>query len=508
MPDSYLEFVKNQYMNLPGARIVVTGKPHVVNDVQLDPAYGGLHERYAQWGFRGMVLFPQRRSARGAPIGPIVAGQPARTELLGVLGLYHREPVWLPKGTLALATLFAEQVALAICNFRLFRDREHLVREAVLGRTQEIVGPLAAGIAHDLNNVFGVVLGVAHLLPRADAQPRQELLGQLVQQVEHGAGLTRSLLDLSRVGSAASRAEPPSCDLALTARQAVEVVRTAAHPDTTIVVEAPEGGCWARIEPVALSRILLNLLLNAVQAIGSRRQKGRIAIRVSVTGDLCAAEVDDNGPGVREEVAARIFEPFVSFDKLAGAGVGLASARALAEQAGGTLALRHRPGPGACFVVELPRRAHGAAAEGVGTAVPQPPPQGKDPPRPTRPARLLLAEDEPVQRRVFAGALRAAGLDVVEAATGGEAEALVARGTFDLLVLDQRMPGMTGSEVLQSARAGGARMPVLMVSGYNVDARAGAGLEGVRMVSKPLSGEALVAHVLEILGTTGPHSSQ
>jgi signal transduction histidine kinase/CheY-like chemotaxis protein len=448
-----------------------------------------------------MVLFPQRRSVGGVPISAIEPGQPARAELLGVLGLYHTAPVELPHSVLALAGLFAEQIALTLCNLRLFRDRQHYIREAVLERTHDIVGPLAAGIAHDLNNVLGVVMGVAHLLPRLGEPAREGLLGQLALQVEHGACLTRSLLDLSRVGS--TTLDEASCDLAVTARQAIEVVRTAAHPDTVIVVEAPAETVRARIEPLAFSRILLNLLLNAIEAIGIRGQQGRIAVRIAGTLDRCTADVDDNGPGVRDEIAARIFEPFASFDKPVGIGIGLASARGLAEQAGGTLALRHRPGPGACFVVELPRHPENTQtdASGVGTAEARPRAStaAGGPARTAGPGRLLLAEDEPVQRQLFASALRAAGHRVTEAATGLQAAAVVALEAFDLLILDQRMPGMTGLEVLKYTRDRGAQMPVLLVSGYGVDVRSRPCLEGARIVSKPLTGEALLSCVEELL---------
>lgn len=489
VPDSYTAFVKSEYMNLPGARIIVTGQPLVVSDVMVDPAYEPFRERYQEAGFRGMALFPQRQAVGGAAIDALASGQRERSELFGVLGLYHSQPVTIERPVIDLANLFASLIAATLCNFRLHRDRQHYAREVVLERTQAFVGPLAAGIAHDLNNMLGVVMAVASLAPKLDRASQSDMLAQLALEAEQASGLTRSLLDLSRVTLPGQ--EVAVCDVLTAARQAVELVRPTAHPETTMVVQGPPGGCRARIEPAGFSRILLNLLLNAVQAIGTQGRTGAIEVRASVSGDRCVVEVDDNGPGVPAELAERIFVPFVSHGRPGGSGIGLASARALAERAGGLLALRHRPGPGACFAVDLPLTPSEPETPAPEPARSRPAATARIP----RPARVLLAEDEPIQRLVFAAALRSVGHLVTEVGTGLEATELIDRDAFDLLILDQRMPGLTGQEVLAHARARGARMPVLLVSGYAVDPTWQEVHDGVEIVSKPLTGEALLERV-------------
>jgi signal transduction histidine kinase/CheY-like chemotaxis protein len=479
-------------MKLPGAAIIATGIPSVVRDVEADPAYAPFLAHYHDAKIRGMILLPLRSGVGGAPIGALVDGGTADAELFGVLGLYHPERIDPSEDVIELLALLAARLSLTLINFRLFRERELFKQQAVLERSQQVVGTLTAGIAHDLNNVLGAVLAAIQLVPKLDAAQRDELLEQLRGSVEHAAQLTRSLLDVSRV-SRRDR-EDLTCDLVSSAHRAVEMVRATASPDTVIEVDARERAVWAAIDPLALARILLNLMLNSVEAIGSRPD-GRIVLHIRDAGERVMIEVDDNGPGIAPEHEERIFEPFLSFGKPSGAGVGLTAARGLAERAGGALSLRHRPGPGAVFDVWLPRAAPKTIATTSGIARrPGLATTGSLDKTGAR-ASVLLAEDEPVQRRMFADALRAAGFEVAEASTGTEASALVGERLFDVLVLDQRMPGMSGMGVLARARHLGHTTPALMISGFAIDPRTAHTLENVTIVSKPITADALVARV-------------
>lgn len=501
--ESYLEFLVAHYMELPGAQIIATGRPLAVPDVAAAPGYAPFLRHYEQAGIRGMVLLPIRMNVGGELIGPVVPGQPAGNELSGVLGLYDPAPIEPDPQALDLALLLADKLSLMLCCFHLYRERELYKNEALFERSQQLMSTLTAGIAHDINNMLGAMLGAIQLLGRSDPEQQQPLLDHLHRATTDASRLTSSLLELSRVSRREQR--PESSDVVTTARRATELVRTSAHPDMVLEVVPETADVWSRAEPLALSRILLNLLLNAVQALEGASD-GRIVVRVRKSSDRAIVEVDDNGPGVPPEHEERIFVPYASVGKPDGTGVGLPAARALAERAGGTLSLKHRPGPGACFEVELPLAspvesagAPARPAAGMGA-------QGADgagtPAASRRATSVLLAEDESVQRRVFTAALEEAGFEVTAAKTGIEARALIESGDYDALVLDQRMPGMTGQEVLARARRAGCRTPALMVSGPAIEARLTEELENVAIISKPFTGEELASHVRAITGSS------
>jgi CheY-like chemotaxis protein len=170
--------------------------------------------------------------------------------------------------------------------------------------------------------------------------------------------------------------------------------------------------------------------------------------------------------------------------------MGLSTARGLAEQVGGSLQLRLRQGPGACFVVTLPL-----------AIVPVIAPRASSPSRAMGVGRVLLAEDEPLQRMMFASALTKAGYTVDQKDQGELARQALLEGEYDAAVLDQRMPGATGFEIVRELRERGSHLPVVMVSGFDVRDRKSqpADLVGTRIVRKPLSGEQLVIELEELL---------
>jgi len=219
--------------------------------------------------------------------------------------------------------------------------------------TDTDLAALTMGVAHDVNNVLGTISGMLALLPRLSHDELTGLARQLGEHVRHAAQLTRAMVDLGRpVGSLAG---PEECELGERIAAAVTLLRPSLPPRCTVDIEVEPGEHWAHVAPLAASRILLNLLLNAVEALGHLAH-GRIVVRLRGEGEVCVLEVDDNGPGVPAECVEDIFLPFRSFGKPGGTGVGLWAARSLAVAAMGTLVLVRKAGAGACFEVRLPTR--------------------------------------------------------------------------------------------------------------------------------------------------------
>jgi len=486
--EGYLAFVVEQYMNLPGARIMVSGQPFVVPDVREHPAYAPILDRFERAGIRALVLFAQREPA--GPASRLAAGDAANTELFGVLAAYHSEPVIVDPVALALANCVSQHVAALLWGHRVRRDRDFYERMAVLERSHDAVSVMTAGVVHDFNNVLGAVLALVSLWPGLSEDARRVMQAKLRTQAEQASRMTRSLLDIFRPRGPV--AQDAACELVSQTQRAVLLTSATAHPDTRIEVTSQNPEHWGRIDSAAFSRIILNLMLNAVQAMGSR-SGSRLSVKIRDEDDSCLVEVDDNGPGIGSGEEERIFEPYVSIGKGSGTGVGLAAARGLAEQAGGTLSLRHRSGPGACFVISLPKAA----------PAPEPAPSAPVPVPLASPTLLpvLVAEDEALQRALFARSLREAGFEVFECGSGDEAIDALLNRTFGAAVIDQRMPGATGLAVLRRMRAAGQTIPVVMVSGFEVEQQnlLGPDFANTRVVRKPLSGAALVAVLREML---------
>jgi two-component system NtrC family sensor kinase len=231
--------------------------------------------------------------------------------------------------------------------------QEQLVRSEKLAG----IGRLAAGVAHEINNPLGVILGYAKLLRKRSEGPLAEDLAVVEEEALRAKEIVDGLLDLSRP------LPPPGgapVDLRALADDVVARLRDARLLDGASV--AVEGGARAPGHPEKLRQVLVNLVRNAAEAAGPG---GRVAIRVGEASGTAEVLVDDTGPGVAEAARARLFEPFFT-TKPRGTGLGLAVSRAIARAHGGELAAADVPGGGARFALTLPAappaRASGEAA--------------------------------------------------------------------------------------------------------------------------------------------------
>ncbi|HEV2147328.1 MAG TPA: ATP-binding protein [Longimicrobiaceae bacterium] len=305
------------------------------------------------------------------------------------------------------------------------------------------IGELVAGVAHELNNPLTVVKVTASLLERelegeaaADARAIREhadRAARIVRGLLHFARQTppeRAPTDLNEVAGRVCRFREAGLraqHVALETRFAPDLPRTLA--------DGPQ-----------LEQVLLNLLLNAEQSIASGRGRGRIVVSTEAEGGVLRLCVSDNGPGMPEEVRARVFEPFFTTRGVGeGTGLGLAVSHGIVAEHGGTIRVRSEPGRGAEFTMEIPLLRVPDEADGA----PAPPP----PDAPARaPLRVLVVDDEPELRRILRRYLEARGHRVDEAASGAEALERVAAASYDALVLDLKMPEMPGDELFRLLR--------------------------------------------------------
>ena len=397
------------------------------------------------------------------------------------------------------------------------------------GERLQAVGQLAAGVAHDVNNLLAPILGAAdEALARPDLPPGLADELRLIRGgAERGAALVRRLLAAGR-----QEARPPRV---LALNEAVQglcgLLRRMLGAGLRLDVELERPGPAVRADPAQLDRVLVNLAVNARDAMPDG---GRVRVRTGRTvlaqalvqggdtvpaGPYATVEVADEGVGIPPEILPRIFDPFFTTRReRGGSGLGLASAHGIVRQCGGFIGVESRVGRGTCVRVHLPLHdglpphdgaAEAATPEGGGTPlVPPPTPPG----RPGAGRTVLLVEDHDGVRRLTERVLRRYGWRVLAAESAEAALALVAEHggvrRLDLAVADVALPGMDGPALLRALRREKAGLPAVFASGYaGAHARAEADALGVDILQKPYPPRALLARMDAVLGAAAAPES-
>ncbi|TCH97158.1 response regulator [Roseococcus sp. SYP-B2431] len=361
----------------------------------------------------------------------------------------------------------------------------------------EILGRLAGGIAHDFNNLLGVILGASTALRRIAAQPEAaEELGAIEGAAQRGTALVRQLLAFARQQVMA----PRIVELNESVRQLAILLPRLLGAGIVLELELEEPSRRIRVDPSQWDQVLLNLVVNARDAMKGR---GRLRIatgrRLVLAGEAlnpgryAVVEVTDDGPGIAPEIVPRIFEPFFTtrLDQ-GGTGLGLATVQGIVGQFGGQMEVESRPSA-TTFRIVLPR--HDGPAD-------------SEPPPPVAEKRavegpVLLVDDEPNLLRVARFGLQQAGFGVEVAGDAEEALGRIEVGLEPCLVAtDVAMPGMDGLELARAVRARHPGLPILLLSGYSastVDSDLAG--QGMHFLAKPYTPESLLAAVRKALGT-------
>jgi len=383
-------------------------------------------------------------------------------------------------------------------------DRRHLETQLQRAQRLESLGQLAGGVAHDFNNLLLVILGHAELI---DDQLRarnldSSVLSPIFAAAQRATELTRQLLAFGR----RQQIEPVSANLVELVETQLRMLRRVIPETVHVAFEAEQEAIWAAVDPGQFEQVVLNLCVNARDAMpdgGTLRlsittrdvtEADLTAEDVATPGSFVGLVVEDDGAGMTEAEAARAFEPFFTTKPVGeGTGLGLAVIDGIVKQHGGFVRCTSVKGRGTTFSV------YWRAASQPGVSSVKPPIEELASGR----GRILLAEDEPLLREVTSRVLTAAGYDVSVAANGTDALQVISATSvgFDLLVLDAVMPGAGGYEVLRGARAIYPELPVLFTTGYAGTAlpRGVESEPGVAILNKPYRRAALLRVVSELL---------
>jgi len=394
-----------------------------------------------------------------------------------------------------------------VVNSRDVTERRQLEEELRHAQKMEAVGRLAGGIAHDFNNLLTAIGGFAHLLRLElealdDGLPEaEECLEGITRSAQRAAELTRQLLAFGRKQVLDSRV----VDLNETIGKMRGMLRRLIEEDVTIVTRlAPDLG-RIRVDPGQLEQVLLNLAVNARDAMPGG---GTLAVETSNRavrggggdaphfvrpGSYVQLRVRDTGTGMASEVLDRVFEPFFTTKEQGkGTGLGLSTVYGIVKQSGGYVLAESEIGGGSTFDVLLPRVDESPAPEL---------PEASE--LPSGRGRVLLVEDEPAVRHLARRVLERSGYAVIEAADGEEAIRRFEESgaPVDLLLTDLVMPGMSGRALAERLTALSPGLPVVFMSGYPGDAFADGGPEGSPsyFLQKPFAPALLADHVRQAL---------
>ena len=383
--------------------------------------------------------------------------------------------------------------------------RRSLSEQLLQAQKMEAVGRLAGGVAHDFNNMLGVILGHTELALRQldPAQPLAGSLQEIRRAAERSAALTRQLLAFARRQTVA----PKVLDLNDTVEGMLKMLRRLIGEDIDLAWLPGKHLEPVRIDPSQIDQILANLCVNARDAIGDT---GRITIETAradfdeqycaqhsgfLPGEYILLAVSDNGCGMTKDVLDNLFEPFFTTKETGkGTGLGLATVYGIVNQNNGFINVYSEPGQGTTFKIYLPRHA---SAEGPGLA------ESAVPPTVEGHETILLVEDEPMILDMTKAMLELQGHTVLTAASPAEA-LQIARdhdGPIHVLMTDVIMPGMNGRDLADRLQTHLPDLRCLFMSGYtaNVIAHHGVLEAGVHFIQKPFTAGELAAKIRETL---------
>jgi two-component system, cell cycle sensor histidine kinase and response regulator CckA len=388
-------------------------------------------------------------------------------------------------------------------------ERVKLQDQLIQSQKMESIGQLAGGVAHDFNNMLGVILGHAEMA-MDQVDPGETLyadIEEIRKAAQRSAEITRQLLTFARKQAIA----PKVLDLNETVEGSLKMLQRLLGENIDLIW-IPGSELWeVKADPVQIGQILTNLCVNARDAIA---EVGEITVETgnsifdneycsahpgSVAGDYVRMSVRDTGSGMNDLMLAHIFEPFFTTKDVGqGTGLGLSMVYGAVKQNNGFIDVSSEPGQGTTFTAYFPR--YGAEDT---LATEKSARRGVEAPVGTGNETILLVEDEPKILKMTKMMLQHLGYAVLTAGTPGEAIRLAEEhtGKIHLLITDVIMPGMNGRGLAEQLLVSQKGMRCLFMSGYTSDIIANKGVldTGVYFIQKPFSKNKLATKIREVL---------
>jgi signal transduction histidine kinase/response regulator RpfG family c-di-GMP phosphodiesterase len=366
-------------------------------------------------------------------------------------------------------------------------DRRHLEEQLAQSRKMEAVGQLTGGVAHDFNNLLTVVLGNIDMLTRKteDDKVRARRIDAVRQAAERGRDLTRQLLAFSR----RQHLSPVTLDVNALIREFASLLRQGVGEAVELELKLGKGQLCANVDPTQLETALLNLAVNARDAMADG---GTLTVATRRQGEQVCIEVRDSGAGMTNEVRERVFEPFFTTKDVGkGSGLGLSQVYGFVRQSEGHVEIDSKVGGGTSVRLLLPASEE-AAPERRSTPVSPDAVGGNE--------RLLVVEDDPAVLSLTEDMLKGLGYQVTTATHAAEAlDVLHSDQPVDLLFSDIVMPGgASGVTLARQAQDLRPDMHILLTSGFVGDGSTLAEHE-YPLIDKPYESTALAVTIRSML---------
>jgi two-component system, cell cycle sensor histidine kinase and response regulator CckA len=420
--------------------------------------------------------------------------------VLGAVAIYADEPNLPNPNQMDGLAIAARMIGLAL-------DRDRLEEQLRRASQLEAIGRLSSGIAHDFNNLLTVILGHVELMRRqAPSSPSPQALETISLAIDRASDITSQLMAFGRE----QPFRPERVELGAAVADLMPLLKSAVGDEISVTLVTEPSSSWVMMDCTQLSQILLNLVLNARDAMpdgGRLRIETRLANAVELArlvpddphGSFVQILVTDDGQGMSDETKRHLFEPFFS-TKEGGqnSGLGLASVYGLTRQNGGYITLKSELGTGTSFSLYFPTSG-ATEVGGVGVASSE-----------SQLGSILFAEDNDAIREVMMRALVAEGYQVIGARNGAEALSHVRDGAkIDMLVTDIMMPDLGGGGLVQELRRVMPEVHVLLISGRPLSSHTSLDpeLRDARFLAKPFRPEMLVQEVQRCLPARAPLGS-
>ncbi len=451
---------------------------------------------------KGVVADAVRRFAGGAA---------RSTDLAVRLKDHPDEPV-----ALSIAAARGLGDAAVLLSLKDNNEENRLKREVAQATKMQAVGQLAGGVAHDFNNILTAIIGHCDLMlmRHSPGDSDYDDIQQIRANSNRAASLTRQLLAFSRQQTL----RPQLLQLPDVVSEVSNLLKRLMGETVTMEVKHGRDLGAVRADPGQLEQVVVNLAVNARDAMLSKGSGGKLTIQtrsvpiaeirrrgsdIMPVGDYTALEISDTGTGIPPDLLSKIFEPFFTTKEVGkGTGLGLSTVYGIVKQSGGYIFADSKPGQGATFTIYLP--VHTASAGDTPVAA-KPAARAKAGGDLWGTGTILLVEDEDMVRAVAERALARQGYTVLAAENGEAAiELLAGVDRPTIIITDVMMPVMDGPTLARQVRRMYPNIPILFMSGYAEEQlRRSIDLDNVAFLPKPFSVQQLAEATRDILSSQG-----
>lgn len=426
-----------------------------------------------------------------AIVNVLIIGSKERTAF-GILEVDSREPRQFTKNDTTFLRGYANLVAAAVDRLRVLQDLHRSEAQLRQAQKLEAIGQLAAGVAHDFNNILQSVSGGLELIldDIEVGTATHEFAELALTSARRGSFLTHHLLSYARK----QMLQPKQVEVFVFLSEMQGMLSRTIGQQIVVKFDVSKDLPRIYVDPGQLQTALLNLAINASHAMAGG---GTLTVNANEYNEAgqryVVISVTDTGIGMNEATLAQAFEPFFTTKGLDGSGLGLSMVQGFAEQSGGMVSVESAPDKGTLVQLRLPA-AQSMSDSDVQTSIP---------PKLRGSGCILLVDDDASVLATTAAFLKRVGFQVVQAEGGDQALALMVGGKhFDAVVTDYAMPGMNGVNLIRQARVVQTGLPALIITGY---AKVG-GLdtlpEAVEVLNKPFQQQQLFAALLEVITNT------